>query len=199
MIYRGSQKKKMGINFSKKKDKERKEGLMTQMKDKTEMSPPPPSPPPPPRGLQGTLTSTYLYLEFQTFLRQLDLATSGHHDDSGLGEEDSGERVTSLNFLREIRRLEEMNDPMSRQILTIEIGDKFFPIGHHGNGLMLENNQLWNRCAEACRTRVLTKQGLEDLHKAHDSVLPELDDLHLLFLHQREEQSCVRQIISCIL
>lgn len=172
---------------------------MTQMKDKTELSSAPPSPAPPPRGLQGTLTSTSLYNEFQIFLHQLDLATSGHQDDSGLGDDEVGERVTSLNFVQEIQRLEKTKDKNTRQTITKDIGEKFFPIGQHGNGLTLDNNQLWNRCSSACRAPVLTKQGLEDLRKAHDSVLPELDELHLLFLHQREEQSCVKQIISCIL
>ena len=88
MIYKGKRQhvKKMGSAFSKQKQK--KEGLMSQMKSKTELSSPAPSPAPvspsqsfcqtpPPRNLATTLSSNQLSQEFLAFLTTLIMALSG--------------------------------------------------------------------------------------------------------------------------
>merc|ERR1712106_1212619 len=96
MIHRGFNKKKMGQTISKKKEKQKREGLMTQMKNKTlfsytlesilqisifqDSSPSlslqgQSSPSPPPRGLRSTLGSPTTTKEFLLFLNQMDKAT----------------------------------------------------------------------------------------------------------------------------
>lgn len=194
MIHRGFNKKKMGANISKKKEKQRREPLMTQMKNKTGDSSPSTrshgrsSPSPPPRGLHSTLSSPTTTKEFLTFLNQMDKATM-------MDEEECG-RAGSLEFVLEVRHLESSPETKKESIMK-QIGEKYFR--QPGEGLVLENNELWTRCADSCSEVKVSKQGVENLRKAHDHCLAELDEMHLLFLQQRRDQSCVAQIISCLL
>ena len=109
MIYKGKRKqhcKKMGSAFSKQKQK--KEGLMSQMKSKTERSSPTPSrtvspspsfcQTPPPRNLATTLSSTPLSQEFLSFLTTLDKASCLDEDECG--------RADSFQFVLDLRALE---------------------------------------------------------------------------------------------
>jgi len=210
MIHRGFNKKKMGQNISKKKEKQKREPLMTQMKNKTgfsftlesflqisifqDSSPSSPrpqgrsSPSPPPRGLHSTLGSPTTTKEFLTFLKQMDEATM-------MDEEECG-RAGSLEFILEVRHLDSAPEHKKESIMK-QIGEKYFR--QPGDGLVLDNDELWTRCAESCCSCTVTKQGVENLKKAHDHCLAELDEMHLLFLQQRRDQSCVSQIISCLL
>jgi len=194
MIHRGFNKKKMGQTISKKKEKQKREPLMTQMKNKTTDSSPSPrlqgrsSPSPPPRGLHSTLDSPTTTKEFLTFLDQMDKATM-------MDEEECG-RAGSLEFVLKVRDLESAPDTHKESLMK-QIGEKYFR--QPGEGLVLDNNELWTRCADSCSEVRMTHQGLEHLKKAHDHCLAELDEMHLLFLQQRRDQSCVAQIISCLL
>lgn len=190
----------MGQTISRRKQKERKEPLLDQMKTVAQPSPPPVkrSPSPPPRSLQNTLESNSLTQEFKNFLDILDKNSAGGLDDSGLGE-GPGDRVLSLHFVLDVRKLQKIEDDREKLPEINEIGRTYFPCGQNGGGLVLDNNQLWTRCSESCLSGVVNCAVLSNLSLAHDSLLPELDELHLLFLHQREEQSCVKQIINCLL
>eukprot|EP00090_Calanus_glacialis_P028025 TRINITY_DN4475_c0_g1_i1.p1 TRINITY_DN4475_c0_g1~~TRINITY_DN4475_c0_g1_i1.p1 ORF type:complete len:210 (-),score=41.52 TRINITY_DN4475_c0_g1_i1:369-998(-) len=209
MIHRGFNKKKMGQAISKKKEKQKREPLMTQMKNKTtfsyilesilqisifqDSSPSPrlkgrSSPSPPPRGLHSTLDSPTTTKEFLTFLNQMDKATM-------MDEEECG-RAGSLEFVLKVRDLESAPDTHKESLMK-QIGEKYFR--QPGEGLVLDNNELWTRCADSCSEIRMTHQGIEHLKKAHDHCLAELDEMHLLFLQQRRDQSCVAQIISCLL
>jgi len=204
MIHRGFNKKKMGQTISKKKEKQRREGLMTQMKNKTldsspslslqgRSSPSPllqrrSSPSPPPRGLHSTLGSPTTTKEFLLFLNQMDKATM-------MDEEECG-RAGSLEFVLKVRDLESAEDTHKESLMK-QIGEKYFH--RPGEGLVLNNNELWTRCADSCSEVRMTQEGVEHLRKAHDHCLAELDEMHLLFLQQRRDQSCVAQIISCLL
>ena len=78
-----------------------------------------------------------------------------------------------------------------------EIGEKFFT---SESGLVLENTELWQRCSKStlsCSPETCLETE-KMIVKAHDSVLPDLDQMHLLFLQQRRQQSCVDKIL-CIL
>merc|ERR1719410_3186020 len=115
---------------------------MAQMKDKTESSssppPPPPScssPPPPPRGLSSTLASPSLTQEFLRFLQQLDT--------------DSHDREDSLNFVIQVRNLGNEKDDKKKTVILKQIGEKYFNLE---SGLVLENTELWHRCASSCAT-----------------------------------------------
>ena len=105
----------------------------------------------------------------------------------------------SMFILFQIRVLKKEEDTKKRQILLTEIGAKFF---NPESGLVLDNTELWKRCADSCSssTDESAKQAEAEklLTLAHDSVLPELDELHLLFLQQRRDQTCVDKIL-CIL
>jgi len=204
MIHRGFNKKKMGQTISKKKEKQKREGLMTQMKNKTldsspslslqgRSSPSPrlqgrSSPSPPPRGLHSTLGSPATTKEFLLFLNQMDKATM-------MDEEECG-RAGSLEFVLKVRDLESAEDTHKESLMK-QIGEKYFH--RPGEGLVLNNNELWTRCADSCSEVRMTQEGVEHLRKAHDHCLAELDEMHLLFLQQRRDQSCVAQIISCLL
>ena len=111
-------------------------------------------------------------------------------------DEDECGRAGSLQFVLEVRHLEASLEDQKESLMK-QIGSKYF--GQHGGGLVLDNNELWTRCAEGCADHKLTLESLENLRKAHDHCLSELDELHLLFLQQRRDQSCVAQIISCLL
>ena len=112
-----------------------------------------------------------------------------------MDEEECG-RAGSLEFVLEVRHLESAAENRKESIMK-QIGEKYFR--QPGEGLVLENNELWTRCADSCSECRVTKQGVENLRKAHDHCLAELDEMHLLFLQQRRDQSCVAQIISCLL
>merc|ERR1712110_986491 len=97
MIYKGKRNncKKMGSAFSKQKQK--KEGLMSQMKSKTkERSTTPSRTPvsqspsfcqtPPPRNLATTISSPQLSQEFLSFLSTLDKASGLEEDECGLAD-----------------------------------------------------------------------------------------------------------------
>lgn len=146
------------------------------------------SPSPPPRGLHSTLDSPTTTKEFLTFLDQMDKATM-------MDEEECG-RAGSLEFVLKVRDLESAPDTHKESLMK-QIGEKYFR--QPGEGLVLDNNELWTRCADSCSEVRMTHQGLEHLKKAHDHCLAELDEMHLLFLQQRRDQSCVAQIISCLL
>merc|ERR1712106_1232645 len=204
MIHRGFNKKKMGQTISKKKEKQKREGLITQMKNKTldsspslslqgRSSPSPrlqgrSSPSPPPRGLHSTLGSPTTTKEFLLFLNQMDKATM-------MDEEECG-RAGSLEFILKVRDLESAEETHKESLMK-QIGEKYFH--RPGEGLVLNNNELWTRCADSCSEVRMTQEGVEHLRKAHDHCLAELDEMHLLFLQQRRDQSCVAQIISCLL
>merc|ERR1711962_579796 len=122
MIYKGKRQhgKKMGSAFSKQKQK--KEGLMSQMKSKTELSSQAPSPAPvspsqsfcqtpPPRNLATTLSSNQLSQEFLAFLTTLDKASCLDEDECG--------RADSLRFVLDNQELwKECAGIVSKKILT---------------------------------------------------------------------------------
>merc|ERR1712137_217922 len=103
----------MGQIISKEK-KQKREGLMSQMKSKTEAptsspskapaSPSRQSPPPPPRSLAASLASTSLTAELLTFLQKLD-------KDSGGGTD----RELTLSFVLQIRLLKKEEDTKKKQ------------------------------------------------------------------------------------
>ena len=104
-----------------------------------------------------------------------------------------------MGLLFQIRILKKEEDTKKRQILLTKIGAKYFNLE---SGLVLDNTELWKRCADSCSSSSdeSAKQAEAErlLTLAHDSVLPELDELHLLFLQQRRDQTCVDKIL-CIL
>ena len=105
----------------------------------------------------------------------------------------------SMVILFQIRVLKKEEDTKKKQILLTEIGAKYF---NPESGLVLDNTELWKRCADSCSSSSDESAKLAEAEKlltlAHDSVLPELDELHLLFLQQRRDQTCVDKIL-CIL
>jgi len=198
MIHRGFRRNKMGNIISKKKEK--REGLMSQMRDIAEnnnshsVSRSPsvtPStstslPSPPPRNLASTLASPVLSQEFLAFLTTLDEAT-------GLEEHECG-RADTFRFVLDVRALEEEKEDNSS--FTPCLGRYFNTCG---GGLVLDNRMLWEECRVAVSQHPLTAKGRDRLALAAQCCCSELDSLHLLFLSQRKEVSAVCQIISCIL
>ena len=111
-------------------------------------------------------------------------------------EEECG-RAGSLKFVIEVRRLESAPDTLKESLMK-QIREKYFR--HPGEGLVLNNNELWTRCADSCSEIPMTHHRIEEhLKQAHDHCLAELDEMHLLFLQQRRDQSCAAQNISCLL
>ena len=101
-------------------------------------------------------------------------------------------------LLFQIRLLKKEEDTKKKQKLLTEIGAKYFS---PESDLVLDNTELWKRCADSCASSDGSDKQAEAeklLTLAHDSVLPELDELHLLFLQQRRDQTCVDKIL-CIL
>ena len=81
-----------------------------------------------------------------------------------------------------------------------EIGEKYFSREEDGRRLVLENSELWQRCSEQCAKCEDTNTALENLSKAHDSLLGELDEDHLRFLQTRPAPaSCVDKVMMCLL
>ena len=192
MIYRGKRHqhcKKMGSAFSKQKQK--KEGLMSQMKSKTEQTQSrtvSPSPSfcqtPPPRNLATTLSSPPLSQEFLSFLTTLDKASCLEEDECG--------RADSLQFVLDLRALDGKEGEIPEHNFA-----RYFPIS--GGGLVLENQELWKECAGIVTNKRLTKADKMMLDKAASACCNELEPLHLIFLSQRKEPSPVCQMISCLL
>jgi len=195
MIYKGKRQqqcKKMGSAFSKQKQK--KEGLMSQMKSKTELSSPTPSgtvspspsfcQTPPPRNLATTLSSPPLSQEFLSFLTTLDKASCLEEDECG--------RADSLQFVLDLRALDGKEGEIPEHNFA-----RYFPIS--GGGLVLENQELWKECAGIVTNKRLTKADKVMLDKAASACCNELEPLHLIFLSQRKEPSPVCQMISCLL
>jgi len=189
MIYKGARKTKMGANISKRKEK--KEGLMSQMKSTVEAPPirqvsPSPSicQTPPPRNLATSLATPALSQEFLAFLGTMDAAT-------GLEEGECG-RADTLQFILEVRALEGREGEVAHHSFR-----RYFP--GPGSGLVLENQELWKECASVVACTVLSVAGRRVLEKASMACCGELEPLHVLFLSQRKQPSAVCQIISCIL
>ena len=195
MIYKGKRHqhcKKMGSAFSKQKQK--KEGLMSQMKSKTEVSSPTPSgtvspspsfcQTPPPRNLATTLSSPPLSQEFLSFLTTLDKASGLEEDECGLAD--------SFQFVLDLRALDGKEGDIAEHNFA-----RYFPIS--GGGLVLENQVLWKECAGIVTNKRLTKADKVMLDKAASACCNELEPLHLIFLSQRKEPSPVCQMISCLL
>ena len=190
MIYRSDRHTKMGANISKRREK--KEGLMTQMKSKTESSPSRTVSPsqsicsgstsPPPRNLATTLASPQLALEFRTYLTLLDEAACLEEGEVG--------RAETLQFLLDLRALED-------GVVADHGLGRYFPTS--GGGLVLDNRELWRECREAVAGPSLGAEGRARLAKAGEKCGQELEPLHVMFLAQRKEKSPVCQIISCIL
>ena len=102
-------------------------------------------------------------------------------------------------LLFQIRLLKKEEDTKKKQKLLTEIGAKYF---NPESGLVLDNTELWKRCSDSCASSSDESDKQAEAEKlltlAYDSVLPELDELHLLFLQQRRDQTCVDKIL-CIL
>ena len=189
MIYKGARRTKMGANISKRKEK--KEGLMSQMRSTVEAPPirqvsPSPSicQTPPPRNLATSLATPALSQEFLAFLGTMDAAT-------GLEEGECG-RADTLQFILEVRALEGREGEVAHHAFR-----RYFP--GPGSGLVLENQELWKECASAVAAPSLSVAGRKVLEKAAAACCGELEPLHVLFLSQRKQPSAVCQIISCIL
>ena len=101
-----------------------------------------------------------------------------------------------INILQ-VRNLKAEEDVKKKVSILQEIGKKYF---QPESALVLENTELWQRCAKTCASVSYDtcSEAEKWVVKAHDSVLTELDNLHLLFLQQRRQQSCVDKIL-CIL
>ena len=81
-----------------------------------------------------------------------------------------------------------------------EIGRKYFSEEEDERKLVLENSELWRRCSEQCAKCEDTAAAVENLSRAHDSLLAELDENHLLYLQTRPVQaSCVDKVMMCLL
>jgi len=187
----------MGILLSKPKEKQQKrEGLMAQMKNKTEdvspskKTPARGSPSPPPRRLSSTLESASLTTEFLSFLRDLDTASLVPHNECG--------RAEALQFVIEVRQLINTKEDESKVSLLQEMGRRYFSQSEDGRRLVLENSELWRRISEQCAKCDDVSSAQENVSRAHDSLMSELDENHLLFLQTRRQTSCVDKVM-CLL
>jgi len=191
----------MGSIISKPKEKlQKKEGLIAQMKTKTEAespskkapSPSRKSPSPPPRRLSSTLETASLTREFLTFLQDLDKASLLPQNESG--------RAQTLQFVLEVKQLKATEKETERVRMVEEIGRKYFSEAEDGRKLVLENSELWRRCSQQCAKCEDSAAALENLGRAHDSLLAELDENHLMFLQTRPVQAnCVDKVMMCLL
>lgn len=200
MIYRRVVKKKMGQAFSKKKQRQKSEGLFTQqsnfVKEAVKDSPKPePSvaprkgtpPSPRPHGqIQSTLDNPTMAMEFRVFLQKLDKADMLEDDECG--------REGELEFVLKVQQLEEAPDEEKAELMH-NIGKKYFK----QDGLDLDNKELWTWCSEACSQPKVTESGIDCLKDAHDKCLDKLDSVHLVFLQKYRAQTCTAHIISCLL
>jgi len=193
-------KKKMGQAFSKKKQKQKAEGLFTQqanfVKDAVQESPSLNNPseqrnstPPSPRPhgqILSTLENPMMTTEFLVFLHKLDKADMLEEDECG--------RADELEFVIAVRQAEAASDE-KKAALVKEIGMKYFK----QDGLDLDNKELWTRCSRVCQEDKVTETTMSNLFDAHDKCLDKLDSLHMVFLQKYRVQSCTAQIISCLL
>jgi len=200
MIYRRVTKKKMGQAFSKKKQKQKAEGLFTQqsnfVKEAVKDSPTPEQsvapkkgtpPSPRPHGqIQSTLDNPVMTSEFLVFLQKLDKADMLDDDECG--------RASELEFVLAVQQLETGPEEETADLVHT-IGVKYFK----QDGLDLDNKELWTRCSEACSELKVTESGINCLKDAHDKCLDKLDSVHLVFLQKYRAQTCTSQIISCLL
>jgi len=196
MIYRRVVKKKMGQAFSKKKQKQKTEGLFTQqanfVKDAVKDSPDQPTrkatpPSPRPHGqIQATLENPTMTSEFRVFLQKLDKADMIEEDECG--------RASELDFVLKVQQLEDAPEEQKAAIIH-SIGVNYFK----QDGLDLDNKELWKRCSETCSQQTVTESGLSCLKDACDKCLDKLDSLHLVFLQKYRAQTCTAHIISCLL
>jgi len=200
MIHRKLVSKKMGQAISKKRQKPKAEGLLTQqsnfvkeaVKDSpTSERPTAPSkgspPSPRPHGqISSTLDNAVMTSEFLVFLHKLDKSDMLDDDECG--------RAGELEFVLAVQQLEDAPEEEKSDLLH-SIGRKYFK----GEGLDLDNKELWNRCSEVCKEQRVSESGLGCLQDAHDKCLDKLDSLHLVFLQKFRAQSCTAQIISCLL
>jgi hypothetical protein len=185
----------MGVINSKRKEK--KEGLMSQMKSKTEPSPSPPAPSPaglqpppgpPPPGLAATLASPATARRFLAFLRGLDEA-------AGLEEDECG-RAEDLQFVLDVHGLGAEGEEGAERALG-----RYFPSPGAGraHGLALENPVLRAECCAAVRPGPVA-EGRAALRRAAEEKCGELEPLHGRFLGQWERQDSVCRLINaCIL
>jgi len=189
----------MGSIISKPKDnKQKREGLMTQMRSKTEdvspskKTPTKRSPSPPPRRLSSTLESASLTKEFLTFLKALDKASLVPDNECG--------RAESLQFVLEVKQLRQTKEEKTKSSMIEEIGKKYFSKSEEGKRISLENSELYRRCSDQCAN--LSEQNMssaeENMSRAHDSLISALDDDHILFLENRRQTSRVDNLL-CLL
>jgi len=173
---------KMGSVFS--KTKKKREGLHDQTKAMLTVDPREDSPPHSPKNLSSTLSSSLLVAEFTAFLAQLDAADS---------DPDEPGRVLSLKYILDIRELHRLAESERGEFIW-SLGDKYFKVP--GQGLVLENNQLWVRCGEICRSKSSAPEDMKLLDKARDAVVREIEDLHVVFLANRNP---FKGAINCLL
>ena len=104
----------------------------------------------------------------------------------------------SLSVFIKVRGLKDETDTRKKASLLKQIGAKYFT---PENGIILGNNELWKRCAATCPTSSDTchSEAEKHVYLAHDDVLSELDKMHLQFISQRKEKTCVDKMKLCIL
>jgi len=202
MIHRRLVRKKMGQAFSKKKQREKPEGLLTQqsnfIKEAVQDSPPteqaatrrkgsPPSPRPHGQ-ISSTLENPEMTSQFLVFLHKLDKADMLDDDECG--------HAGQLEFVLAVQQLEDAPEEKKVDLMK-SIGVKYFKV----DGLELDNKQLWNRCSQACSEPQVSDTELDALRDAHDKCLDKLDTLHMKFLQKytKTAPTCTSQIISCLL
>ena len=99
-----------------------------------------------------------------------------------------------------MKQLKAAEKETERVRMVEEIGRKYFSEESEGRRLVLENSELWRRCSEQCAKCEDTAAAVENLSRAHDSLLAELDENHLLYLQTRPVQaSCVDKVMMCLL
>ena len=148
------------------------------------------SPSPPPRRLSSTLASTSLTTEFLIFLQELDKA-------SLVPEEECGQ-ADVLRFILEVRQLVQTEEEKRKVSLLEQIGRKYFSPTEDGRRLALENSLLWTRCRDLCADCGDVTSAQESVTRAHDSLVSDLDELHLQFLQTRRQTSRV-EAVMCLL
>ena len=164
------------------------------------------SPSPPPRRLSSTLESASLTTEFLSFLRDLDTASLVPHNECGRAEAlqfviEVNEVICNVyHFQRidQVRQLINTKEDESKVSLLQEMGRRYFSQSEDGRRLVLENSELWRRISEQCAKCDDVSSAQENVSRAHDSLMSELDENHLLFLQTRRQSSCVDKVM-CLL
>ena len=99
-----------------------------------------------------------------------------------------------------MKQLKAVEKETERLSLLKQIGEKYFSEKEDGKKVVLENSELWRRCSEQCARGEDTDTAVQNLSRAHDSLLAELDENHLRFLQTRPAQaSCVEKVMMCLL